>query len=183
MGWMSLNYKIYLDKSKLKHYLYLLPFNSFLFKESSIVTIKYVFSFFWSLNCTSLVCKLFIQTILDFWAVFILEIFWIKTFILDISEILDNIIGYLLILLNIFYHRSTAILFGTVLFDTFSRLRELLFLKKIFSKSSYIYFFYPKTSNFHNSGMAVRTELPDPSMNNIFNVLSTGLDGLKCCVT
>ena len=180
MSWMSLNYKIYLDK----HYLYLLPFNSFLFKESSIVTIKYVFSFFWSLNCTSLVCKLFIQTILDFWAVFISEIFWIKTFILDISEILDNIIGsYLLILLNIFYRRSTAILFGAVLFDTFSRLRELLSLKKIFSKSSYIYFFYPKTSNFHNSGMVVRTELPDLSMNNIFNVLSTGLHGLKCRVT
>ena len=40
--------------------------------------VKYVFSFFWSLNCTSLVCKLYIsiQLISDFWAVLILERFY-----------------------------------------------------------------------------------------------------------
>ena len=49
------------------------------------------------------------------------------------------------------------------------------FLKKTFLKSSDIYFCYSKNINFHNSGMAGRRKLPDPSMNNIF--------GLKCCVT
>ena len=43
---------------KLKRYLYLRPFNAFSFKESSMLTIKHDFSFFWSLNCTSLVWKL-----------------------------------------------------------------------------------------------------------------------------
>ena len=117
---------------------------------------------------------------------------------MDLSKILDNIYNdrFLLVdLLNIFYHRSTAIVFGTVLFDSFLRLWKLFcFLKKIFSKSSYIYgFFYPKTSNFDNSGMAGRGNLSDTSMNNIFNVLLIGLQytlwfkqldfGLKCLVT
>ena len=45
--------------------------------KSSILTIKYVFSFFWSLNCKSLVCKLYISIrfILDFWAVLILDVY------------------------------------------------------------------------------------------------------------
>ena len=62
---------------KLKHYFYLRLFNVFSFKESSILTIKYNFSFFWSLNCTNLVCMFCfsIWTILGFWAVLILEIF------------------------------------------------------------------------------------------------------------
>ena len=43
-------------------------FNLFSYKEGSMLTIKYIFSFFWSLNCASLVCKLYnsIRTILDF---------------------------------------------------------------------------------------------------------------------
>ena len=36
-------------------------------------------------------------------------------------------------------------------------------------------FFYPKTSNFHNSGMIGGRNLSDPSMNNILNVLSIDL--------
>ena len=80
MSWMSLNYKTYFRHFKrLKHYLYLQSFsNLFSFKESSILTIKYILIFLWSLNCTSLVCKLYmsIRTILDFWAVLILEVFW-----------------------------------------------------------------------------------------------------------
>ena len=43
------------------------------------------------------------------------------------------------------------------------------FFKKIFLKSFDIYFFYPKISNFHNSGMVGRRKLPDPSMNNILS--------------
>ena len=44
---MSLNYKTYFKNfQKLKHYLYLQQFNLFSFKESSILTIKYVFQLF-----------------------------------------------------------------------------------------------------------------------------------------
>ena len=41
------------------------------------LTIKYGFSFFWSSNCASLVCKLYISIrfVLDFWAVLISESF------------------------------------------------------------------------------------------------------------
>ena len=42
LSWMSLFFR-YLQK--LKHYLYLRPFNLFSFIESSVLTIKYVFSF------------------------------------------------------------------------------------------------------------------------------------------
>ena len=54
--------------------LYMRPFNESSFTESSVLTIKYVFSFFWSLSCTSLVCNLYIliRFILGFWAVLIL---------------------------------------------------------------------------------------------------------------
>ena len=63
---------------KLKQYLYLRSFNLFSFKESSILTIKYIFSFFWTLNCISLVWKLFIsiRTILDFSAMLKLDVFY-----------------------------------------------------------------------------------------------------------
>ena len=38
-----------------------------------------------------------------------------------------------------------------------------------------MYFFYPKTSNFHNSGLVGRRKLPDLSLNNIFSALVIGL--------
>ena len=45
--WISLNYKAYFKHvQKLKHYLCFRPFNVFSFRESSILTINYVFSFF-----------------------------------------------------------------------------------------------------------------------------------------
>ena len=45
--WISLNYKAYFKHvQKLKHYLWFRPFNVFSFRESSILTINYVFSFF-----------------------------------------------------------------------------------------------------------------------------------------
>ena len=83
ISWMSLNYKTYFRHfQKLKHCSHLRSFNLFSFKESSILTIKYVFSFFWSLKFTSQVCKLYIliRTILYFWAVLILEVFYSEIF-------------------------------------------------------------------------------------------------------
>ena len=58
-------------------------------------------------------------------------------------------------MLNIFYSRSTAIVFGTVFLILSGDCGNFCFLKKIFSKSSYIYvvLFYPKTINFHKSGI------------------------------
>ena len=76
---------------------------------------------------------------------------------------------YLYLLLNIFCHRSTTIVFGAVLFGTFSKLWKLFFEENIYVV------FYPKTSNFYNSGMVNCRKLPDHLMNNIFNVLSFGL--------
>ena len=56
-----------------------------------------------------------------------------------------------------------------------------------------MFLFYSKTSNFHNSEIVGRRKLPDPSMNNIFDVLLIALQhalsfkrpdfGLKCLVT
>ena len=56
-----------------------------------------------------------------------------------------------------------------------------------------MFLFYPKTSNFHNSEIVGRRKRPDPSMNNIFHVLSIVLlyalsykrpdFGLKCLAT
>ena len=68
------------------------------------------------------------------------------------------------------------------------------FLKKIYLKSSYIYVFYPKSSNyFHYAAMFSRRKVPDLSLNNISSVLSIGLwytlsfkragFGLMCRVT
>ena len=49
MSWISLNYKTHFRHfQKLKHHLCLRPFNLFSIKKSSILTIKYDFSFFWS---------------------------------------------------------------------------------------------------------------------------------------
>ena len=56
-----------------------------------------------------------------------------------------------------------------------------------------MFLFCPETNNFNNSEIVGRRKLPDPSMNNIFNVLSIGLQyplsfkrpdfGLKCLIT
>ena len=84
--------------------------------------------------------------------------------------------------------------FRTVLFDTLWRLWKLLvFEENIFEVFLYLCFFYPNTSNFRNSGMTGRRKPSDPSVNNIFNVLSIDLQyahpfkwpdfGLKCLVT
>ena len=52
----------------------------------------------------------------------------------------------------------------------------MIFEKNIFKVFLYLYlFFYPKTSNFHNSGMIGCRKLSDPSMNNIVHVISIGL--------
>ena len=56
-----------------------------------------------------------------------------------------------------------------------------------------MFLLYPVTNNFNNSEIVGRRKLPDPSMNNIFNVLSIGIQytlsfkrpdfGLKCLFT
>ena len=102
--------------------------------------------------------------------------------------------SYLKLLLNIFYHRSISIVFRTVLFDTLWRWWKLfVFWRKCFQSPLIFMFFYPKTSNFHNSGMVGCRELSGSSMYNISNVLLIGLQltlsfkwldfGLKCLVT
>ena len=68
-----------------------------------------------------------------------------------------------------------------------------VFWRKYFQSLFIFMFFYLKTSNFRNSGMIGRKKPSDPSMNNVFNVLSIGLQytfsfkwpdfGLKCLVT
>ena len=75
---------------------------------------------FWSVNYTCQVCKqkLLFQRCPKFRTLFIL------------------LGSYLQLKLNIFYHKSTAILFETVLFDAFWRFcGYFCYLKKIFSKS------------------------------------------------
>ena len=48
--------------------------------------------------------------------------------------------------------------------------RNCCFLKKnIFEIILYLFIFYPKTSNFHNSGMVSRRKLPNLALNNIFS--------------
>ena len=56
-----------------------------------------------------------------------------------------------------------------------------------------MFLFYPETNNFNNSKIVGCRKLPAPSMSNIFNALSTGLQytlsfrrpglGLMCLVT
>ena len=78
------------------------------------------------------------------------------------SEILDNIyIDRFLLVAFVKYILSQIIVFGTVLFDTFWRLRKLVFQRKYF-QSLLIYFFYLKTTNFHNSSLVGRRKLPNP---------------------
>ena len=85
-------------------------------------------------------------------------------------------------MLDIFYCRPTAIVFGTALFDTFWLLWKLSFFEEnIFTVFLYLCcFFYPKTIDFHNSGI-------------VGNVPSSGLQytlsfkwpdfGLRCLIT
>ena len=85
--------------------------------------------------------------------------------------------------------------FRNCTFGYFLEIVEIVaFWKKKYLKSSYIYVFYPKSSNyFHYSGMFSHRKLPDLSLNNISSVLSIGLQytlsfkgadfGLKCRVT
>ena len=57
----------------------------------------------------------------------------------------------------------------------FLEIVDTCFFKKIFSKSSYICFFYLKTSKFRNLGLVGRRKLPNSLMKNIFDILSISL--------
>ena len=78
----KLQKKYFRHAQKLKNDLYLKHFNTFSFTESLILTIKHIFSFLLSLNCTVLVCKLYISIrfILDFRAVLIFGVFIVAYF-------------------------------------------------------------------------------------------------------
>ena len=70
---------------------------------------------------------------------------------------------------------------------------NLFFKENIFKVFLHLCFFYPKTSNFCNSGLFGRRKLPDSLMKNIFDVLLITLQytlslkwpnfGLNCLVT
>ena len=111
------------------------------------------------------------------------------------SEIFDNIyIDRFLLVASVKYTLSQFILFvAGFFFYPLWRLWKLVFFKESIFKVFLYLFFHPKTSNFHNSGLVGRRQLPDPLMNNTFDVLSISLQyvllfkwpnfGLKCLVT
>ena len=72
-------------------------------------------------------------------------------------------------------HRFAAMYSELYFLDTFWRLWKLLFFEEKKIEIILYFLFYPKTSNFHNSGIVSRRKLPDLSLNNIFSVLSIGL--------
>ena len=109
------------------------------------------------------------------------------------SEILNNIYIDMFLFVAFVKYISSQIcshVFETVFLDTF--LRCVVFEENIF-EIIFCCFFYPKTNNFHNSGMVSRRKLPDLSLNNIFSILLIGLQytlsfklldfGLKCRIT
>ena len=111
------------------------------------------------------------------------------------SEILNNIDRFLLFIAVVKYisSRVCSHVFATVLLNTFWRLWNWFFDVKFCWNHLIFTYFYPKISSFHNSVMISRRKLPDLSLNNIFSVLSIGLQytlsfkwpdfGLKCRVT
>ena len=96
------------------------------------------------------------------------------------------------------YHRSIAILFGTVFFSSFWRLWKLIFWQKLFQNLIFVFFLSEKQQNwfeknFDNSGVVGHRKLPNPLLSAVFNLLPIGLRyivsykwsnfGPKCLVT
>ena len=111
------------------------------------------------------------------------------TFILDMSEILDNIyiwvflvnIESVLLLALVKYMLCNHFTQNCILLYIL-RAKNPYFVTKNWWKSSYICvlilskkLFNWFQKNLHNSGMVGRTKLPDPSLNGIFNALSIGV--------
>ena len=108
------------------------------------------------------------------------------TFILDLSEILDNIYIWVflvnsesVLLLTFVKHMLYSHCTENCIYSYFLETKIPCFMTKNCSKSSYICVFTLSKKkhnlfykNFHNSGTVVRRKLPDPSLNCIFNALS-----------
>ena len=91
---------------------------------------------------------------------------------MDISGILNNIYSDRFLFVAFVKYISLQIcshVFGIVLLDTFWRSQKLLFFEEEYFWNHLIFIFYPKTSNFHNSGMVSRRKLPNLALNNIFS--------------
>ena len=121
----------------------------------------------------------------QFWSVNYIYLVYKLNYFLGMSEILGNI--------YVIY----SSVFGSDFF-TFWKLWKLVFWQKMFQNFVFIFSYYPKTAelvleNFQYSGEVGCGKLPDPSLNNFFNVLSIGLKyilsfewpdfGLKCLFT
>ena len=57
------------------------------------------------------------------------------------------------------YHRSIAILFGTVFFSSFWRLRKLIFWQKLFQNLIFVFSFYPKSRRTGSRKTSITQEL------------------------
>ena len=126
---------------------------------------------FWSIDYKCQVCKLepLFWSCPKFWTRFIL------------------IRCYLYLLWNIFCHKSTTIVFGTVLFGTFSK------LWKLFLKEMFMLFFIQKPVTFITQKWLIVESFPTPQWITFLIVLSFGLQhtvsfkwpdfGLWCLVT
>ena len=125
----------------------------------------------------------------------------------EMSQILDNIyiwvflvnIESILLLALVKYMLSSHLAWKSILLLYFLEAKSPYFVTKNCWESSYICVFILSKKrrnwfhkNLHNSGMAGRRKLPDPSLNRIFNALSIGVQytllfqwtnfGLKCLI-
>ena len=57
------------------------------------------------------------------------------------------------------YHRSIALLFGTVFFSSFWRLLKLIFWQKLFQNLIFVFSFYPKSSRTGSRKTSITQEL------------------------
>ena len=129
------------------------------------------------------------------------------TFILDMSEILDNIYicefpinSESVLLLALVKYTLCSHFTQNCIFCTFWRLKILVLWRKIVENLLiFVYLFCPKNSaidfikNLHNSEMVGRWKMRSPSLNHFFNTLSIHVQytlsfqltnfGLKCLLT
>ena len=119
-------------------------------------------NFFWSGNETILVCKLYVKSVI-FYMFQILDNTYIDRF---------RLVAFVKYILSLIYSYCIQ----NCTFWNFLEIAEtFVSWKKYFQSLLIIMFFYPKTSNFHDSGMIGHRKLSDPSVNKIFNVLSISL--------
>ena len=107
-------------------------------------------------NDTILICKLYMSNL------------YIKTLILDMFQVLDNIyVDRLLLVAFVKYILSQIYshCFQNCIFWYFLEIAEIfVFWRKRLQSLLIFMFFYPKTSNFQNSWIVSRRKLPDTSV-------------------